>query len=462
MGMSRIPRIELQNPPSRPTLLYGGTVLTLDRNGTVHHNAEVMIDRGRIAAIGRAITAVPGTRLVDVQGCIILPGLIQGHIHLGQTFFRGLAEDRHLLTWLRERIWPFEAAHDDESAYWCTLLGAAECLLSGTTTIQDIGLGPGVRGYLQGLVDSRLRSFGGKCLMDEGEGLPPGLAEDADTSLADAESLGNEFDGAGKGRLNYAINPRFILSCSDALWQGARDLSKRRSWPIHTHALEHREETDVVRSLKAGRDEIEYFDDEGVLDTDLRLAHGVWVESQHHERMRRQRVSVVHCPSANLKLGSGIADIVGLRKARVSVGLGCDGAACNNHLDAFEEIRMAALLQKYKHGPAAFSGEDALRLATHDGARALGLQEEIGSLEIGKRADLVVLSTDRPDLWADEHANLHDLVAFSASRAHVRHVFVEGETLVEDGRLTHLDLAMIRHQAERALRDLLKRSGVEL
>ena len=132
------------------------------------------------------------------------------------------------------------------------------------------------------------------------------------------------------------------------------------------------------------------------------------------------------------------------------------------HADAFEELRLAALLQKQKHGPAAFDGQDALRLATHGGARALGLQEEVGSLEPGKRADLVVLEAETADMWASPKADLHDVVAFSACRSHVRHVFVEGEALVEDGRLTHLDMAMIRHQAERSMGALLERSGLEL
>ncbi|MCP3963295.1 MAG: amidohydrolase family protein [bacterium] len=427
----------------------------------VIREAEVLLDGGSVAAVGRALTVMPGTRLIDVQGQLVLPGLVQGHLHLGQTFFRGLAESRPLLDWLRERIWPLEAAHDDESAYWCTLLGAAECLLGGTTTIQDIGIGPGARGYLKALVDSRLRGLGGKCLMDAGDGLPAGLAEDTDTTLADTENLGEEFDGSNGGRLRYALNPRFILSCSDDLWRGVLDLARRHSWPVHTHALEQKAETELVRTVKQGRDEIEYFDDQGILDTDLRIAHGVWLEERHYPRLEQARFSVVHCPSANLKLGSGTADVVGLRGAGIPVGLGCDGAGCSNRLDAFDELRLAALLQMVRHGPASFSGHDALSLATREGAAALGLARQIGTVEVGKRADLVVLAAERPELWASPQADLHDLVAFSASRAHVRHVFVDGEQLVEDGRLGHLDLDTIRREADRSCAALLERSGIE-
>ncbi len=452
-------------PVSKPVLLYGGHVLTMAEEGSgpaMVREAEVLLDGGRIAAMGRALTVMPGTRLLDVQGQLVLPGLVQGHVHLGQTFFRGLAEGRQLLSWLRQRIWPLEAAHDDDSAYWCTLLGAAECLLGGTTTVQDIGIGPGARGYLEALVDSRLRGLGGKCLMDTGSDLPASLTEDTDASLAAAEELGEEFDGAGDGRLGYAINPRFILSCSDDLWRGVRDLAERRSWPVHTHALEQQEEVELVRATKQGRDEIEYFDDHGILGTDLRVAHGVWLEARHYDRLRSERFSIVHCPSSNLKLGSGVADVVGLRAAGIPVGVGCDGAACNNRLDAFDELRLAAMLQQQRHGPASFTGRDALGLATLEGAAALGMSDRIGSVELGKQADLVVLATDRPELWAAPQVDLHDLVAFSASRAHVRHVFIGGEQLVEDGRLTHLDLSEIRREADRACAALLERAGLDL
>ena len=159
-----------------PLLLRGGTILTLDAEATVLQG-DVLVEDGRIRAVGRVPEPPPAARVLDVSGCFVLPGLVQGHLHLGQTFFRGLAENRRLLAWLRERIWPLEAAHDDESAYWCALLGAAECLLGGTTTIQDIGIGPGMRGLLDGIAASGLRAFAGLCLMDSGESLPEACAK---------------------------------------------------------------------------------------------------------------------------------------------------------------------------------------------------------------------------------------------------------------------------------------------
>jgi cytosine/adenosine deaminase-related metal-dependent hydrolase len=342
------------------------------------------------------------------------------------------------------------------------MLGAAECLLGGTTTIQDIGIGPGARGLLDAIAASGLRAFAGQCLMDFGAELPAAMRGVTETVLAETEALGERFDQGPEGRLRYVLNPRFILTCSDPLWEGIRDLAGRRGWPIHTHALEQRDETLAVRELKGGRDEIEYFAEQGVLSSDLRLAHGVWLTEAHLTRVREERFSVVHCPSSNLKLGSGVADLLTIRRAGVPVGIGCDGAACSNQLDNFQELRLAALLQKVKHGPDAFSGLDALRLATSEGARALGLHNEIGTLTTGKRADLVVLAPDHPELWGAPQADPHDLVAFGASRAAVRHVAVDGRLLVEDGRLTGFDLEEILRESERCLGDVLRRSGLRL
>ena len=482
------------SPTATPLLLEGATLLTLDDGARVLRR-DLLIEDGRIAAFDPPAPP-PGARRLDLAGSLVLPGLIQGHVHLGQTLFRGLAEERRLLRWLTERIWPLEAAHDEESAYWSGLLGAAECLLGGTTTIQEIGLGPGAGALLHAIGAAGLRGFAGPCLMDDGDGLPPGLSNPTERALIVAEELGLRVLGNG-GRLRPALNPRFLLSCSAELWRGVVTLADRHGWPVHTHALEQLDETALVRA-RFGRDEVGVFSELGLLELDLRIAHGVHLDAAHREQVRGRRFSVCHCPGSNLKLGSGIADVVALRSAGIPVSVGADGAPCNNDLDLFEEMRLAALLQKHLHGPASFSGLDALRLATSEGARALGLEREVGSIEIGKQADLVVLATDRPELFtlsedldpeevgtrsdvaglradgcglradgcglqADVcglRADVHDLVAFGASRASVRHVLIAGEPMVEDGRLCHLDLDEIRREARRALAGVLRRAGL--
>jgi 5-methylthioadenosine/S-adenosylhomocysteine deaminase len=440
-------------------LLRGGLLLTLDAAATVLERADLRVAGGRIAAIAPSIPPPPGARVLDVAGCAVLPGLVQGHLHLGQTLFRGLAEERRLLAWLRERIWPLEAAHDPESAYWSALAGAAECLLGGTTTIQDIGLGPEAASLLDGIAASGLRGFAGKCLMDVGEGLPARLAEPTEECLLEAERLGERLDRAG-ARLRPVLNPRFLLSCSAPLLRGVVEIAERRAWPVHTHALEQRDEAAAVRAAWRGRDEIEVFRELGLLGRDLRIAHGVWLRPRHWSELSRCRFGVVHCPGSNLKLGSGLARVAAMRRAGIPCGLGADAAPCNNRLDAWTELRLAVQLQAVRERPGALTGLDALRMATCEGARVLGLEREIGSLEVGKAADLVVLDLARPELLVAPGADAHDRLAFGASPAAVRHVAIAGELEVEDGRLTRLDLSEILREAGRAAARVARRAGI--
>ncbi len=443
-----------------PLLLRGGTILTLDAVASVHPHTDLLLTDGRIAALGRGLAVPAGARVLELAGHLILPGLVQGHLHLGQTLFRGLAENRALLPWLRERIWPLEAAHDDETAYASGRLGAAECLLGGTTAIQEIGIGPGIEGLLAAIAESGLRATAGKCLMDAGEGLPARLCEPAAASLAHAVELGERFEREGGGRLRAVLNPRFALSCSDGLWREVVAVSAERGWPVHTHALEQRAEGRAVRREKQGRDEIEYFSDLGLLERDLRIAHGVWLRPRHFERLAGRRFGVVHCPGSNLKLGSGVAPVVALRRAGIPVGIGADGAACNNRLDGWSELRLAAQLASVRSGPGSLSGLEALRLATSEGAAVLGLAGEIGSLEVGKRADVTVLRTDLPELAGAADVDPHDRVAFGASAAAVRHVTVDGELLVEDGQLVRWDLRELLETARTATSSLLARAAI--
>ncbi|MGE0641087.1 MAG: amidohydrolase family protein [Thermoanaerobaculia bacterium] len=445
-------------PETPPLCITGGTLLTLDERATVLRDNDLLIRDGRIAAVGKRLALPADVRRIDGRDHLVLPGLVQGHVHLGQTLFRGLAEERRLLAWLRERIWPLEAAHDDGSARASALLGAAELLLGGTTTVQEIGLGPGVEGLLEGIAESGLRAVAGKCLMDTGEGMPAGLAEPASRTLTHAVRLGEVLDRSGNGRLRPVLNPRFALSCSEGLWREIATVARDKGWPVHTHALEQREETRAVRALFGGRDEIEAFHEFGILEQDLRVAHGVWIRGRHLPRLAAGRFGVVHCPSSNLKLGSGIAPVARLRRAGIPVGVGADGAPCNNRLDGWTEIRLASQLAALRGGPGSLPGLEALRLATSEGARVLGLEREIGSLEIGKRADVVVLELADPSLVASEAADPHDLVAFGASPAAVRHVAIDGELLVEDRRLTRLDLRRIRSDAQLQARVLLDRA----
>jgi 5-methylthioadenosine/S-adenosylhomocysteine deaminase len=422
-------------------------VVTMDRDRRVLAG-DVLITDGRIAAVGPGVSAPRATRLLDAAGLHVLPGLVQGHVHLGQSLFRGLAEDLRLLEWLRERVLPLEAAHTEESAYRGGMLGAADALLSGTTTVQDIGIGKGMEGIFRALLDSGLRGTAGKCLMDAGPGVPPALLEETAPSLAEATDLARRWTGEGRGRIRGAICPRFLLSSTRELWEGGVEAARTLGAPIHTHLLESEREEKAVRE-RWGKGQMEVLDEIGVLDAPLSVAHGVLFGEEHRRILGGRPLGIVHCPSANAKLGSGTADLVLMRSLdNLRVGIGCDGPPCNNDLDVLEEMRLAALLQGLRHGPGRFTARDALELATVEGARVLGMEEEIGSLAPGKAGDLVVLDLERPQTFDPGGASVYDRIVFGAARDAVRWVVVDGEVLVEDGRFPHLDAEEILARAK--------------
>jgi cytosine/adenosine deaminase-related metal-dependent hydrolase len=418
---------------------------------------DVLVTDGRVVHVGTGFEIPPATRLLDARGKVVLPGFVQGHVHLGQSLFKGMAEGRALLPWLRERIWPLEAAHTDESAYRAAMLGALDCLLSGTTTVCDIGLVRGMEGVFRGIRDSGLRAVAGKCLMDAGDGVPSALREETAAALEEARGFMERWEGEARGRIRTAVCPRFVLSCSRDLWEGAVALSRERNALLHTHLLESEDEEASVREA-LGMGQLEVLDGVGALDAAPCVAHGVLLDERRLERVGDRRLGVVHCPSANAKLGSGIADLPLLRSRKsVSLGLGCDGAACNNDLDVLEEMRLAALLQGVRHGPGAFSALHALEAATIGGARAVGLGDEAGSLEPGKAGDLVVLDLERPSTFGTEAVSLYDRIVYAAGRDAVRWVVVDGEVLVDGGGFPHVDAGEVWAHADEAARALVSR-----
>jgi cytosine/adenosine deaminase-related metal-dependent hydrolase len=296
--------------------------------------------------------------------------------------------------------------------------------------------------------------------MDAGLGVPRALAQSPAQGLAEARDQHARWHGAAGGRIETELCPRFILSCSRALWEGTTALAHELQLPIHTHLLEHPCEEHEVRDV-LGVGEMEFFDELGVLDCDLRIAHGVQFTERHGEILAGRSLGIVHCPSSNLKLGSGIAHLGVLAAIPgVRLGLGCDGAPCNNDMDVLEEIRLAALLQGVRQGPGRMSARAALELATIEGARALGLQDRIGSLEVGKAGDLVVLDLERPATFGPEGVEVYDRIVYAAARDAVQHVVVDGKLLVDRGRLVQFDEEALRRRPAEAIRDLLRRAAL--
>ncbi|MGH7531538.1 MAG: 5'-deoxyadenosine deaminase [Gemmatimonadales bacterium] len=438
-------------------MLRGARIVTMDAQRRIV-DGDVLIENGLISAVGRPAIRPSGRQsptVIDCSGMAVLPGLVQAHVHLCQTLFRGLADDLALEAWLERRIWPLEAAHTPDSVYWSALLGAAELLLGGTTAVLDMETVRHTGAAFEALEEIGIRATAGKCLVDQ---VPAELCEPTGQALQESADLCARWHGAADGRLRYGFAPRFAPSCSGPLLRAVSDLAEQAGAVVHTHAAETPVELEMVKRA-TGYEEIAYLDSVGIAGPRAALAHCVWASREDIARLARQGTSVVHCPSSNLKLGSGIAPIPEMLAAGCHVGLGADGAPCNNRLDAFTEMRLAALIQKPRLGPDALPAGDALALATVGSARALGLEAEIGSIEVGKRADLAVVDLGGAHLQPDE-ADLISRIVYSARAADVRHVLVDGRIVVRGGVLRTADLAEIRRAANVQARRLRRAVGL--
>jgi 5-methylthioadenosine/S-adenosylhomocysteine deaminase len=453
------PNLDNGNGESLAFAIRGGTVVTMDPLRTVAI-ADVLVDTdGRVAGlIEPGGDAQPGLPSIDATGLIVVPGLVQAHLHLCQTLFRGLAEDRPLLAWLRERIWPLEAAHDADSLRASARLGIAELLLGGTTTILDMGTVHHTDTLFETAAETGIRYTGGKALMDTGDGVPPGLLEPTAVALRDSDRLADLWHEREGGRLRYAYSPRFVLTATYDLLRSVGARARANHMLVHTHASEQRDETHLVRE-RFGVPNIQLLANMGLADSNACLAHCVWPEPDEIDVLSSGGATVVHCPSCNLKLGSGAAPIGDYLERGINVALGADGAASNNRLDGWEELRLAGLLAKFRDGPAAVAAVDLFDVATIGGARALGLDVDIGSVEVGKYADLAVL--DLGGAHAAGPADVYTRLVYSARAADVRLVTVGGKVVVAAGQLTAFDesAAIAEAETQRAL--LLQRAGLQ-
>src|SRR6266851_2557979 len=373
-------------------LIKGGTLLTMDAHDAVHEG-DLLIEEGRITRL--AETGMKADVVIDATDCAVLPGFVQTHIHLCQTLFRGAADDLSLLDWLKNRVWPMEAAHTTASIRASAKLGIAELIQGGTTCALTMETVSHTEEVFRVVEETGFRATVGKCMMDRGADLPAGLQEKTDKSIAASIELLERWHGTANGRIRYCFAPRFALSCTSELLVRVGQLARERRVMVHTHASENRHECELVER-DSGLRNVAYFDSLGLTGTHVVLAHCVHLDEQELDILAQTQTNVAHCPSSNLKLGSGIAPVATMLERGISVSLGADGAACNNRLDMFTEMRTAALLQKVLQGPEVLPAARTLRMATIDGARALGLGKEIGSIEVGKRADVIVVDLDRP------------------------------------------------------------------
>jgi 5-methylthioadenosine/S-adenosylhomocysteine deaminase len=437
-------------------LIKGGTLLTMDAHNAIHHG-DLLIENGRIARLGES--GMKADIVIDATDCAVLPGFVQTHIHLCQTLFRGAADDLSLLDWLKKRVWPMEAAHSSESIRASAQLGIAELIQGGTTCALTMETVSHTEEVFKVVQETGFRATVGKCMMDRGDDVPAGLHEKTDDSIAASIELLERWHGTADERIRYCFAPRFALSCTGELLARVGQLARERQVMVHTHASENRNECELVER-DSGLRNVAYLDSLGLTGSHVMLAHCVHLDEHELDTLAITQTNVAHCPSSNLKLGSGIAPIATMLDRGISVSLGADGAACNNRLDMFTEMRTMALLQKALHGPEVMPAPRALRIATIDGARALGLESEIGSLEIGKRADVTVVALNKAHS-IPRSRQLASTLVYSAQAHDVKDVVIDGSVVMRERKLVSANEDDVLANAVLQRKNLMMRAGIQ-
>ena len=422
------------------TLLLRDVVL-FDGSMREARRADVSVEAGRIRAIEEARSLVPSGEVFDGRGrTALIPGLVNAHSHSAMTLLRGLGEERPLLEWLRERIWPVEARLDGDIVGWGTLLAIVEMASTGTTAFGDMY-------FFMDDVARAAAASGMRC------GLCRGLVDDDEVKLAEALALADDWHGH-EGRFSVQIGPHAPYTVDPVNLKRLATLAKERNLGVHLHWLETAWERDYFRS-ELKREPMELLEETGLLDVvHLSLAHGVWIDEADFTALARENITVIHNPSSNMKLGSGIAPLSGLLEAGVHVALGTDGAASNNRLDLWQEMRTASLLAKVSRcDPTILTARQTLSMATVEGARSLGF-DDVGLIRRDWQADFALVDLDRPHYTGWDEENLPLFLLYAGSSADVVGTLVQGRWLYGQGDFA-FDDKEIRSEALRCRRALL-------
>ena len=417
----------------------------LSPNTNFEGKQSLLIKDDVISEIAPQIDESDVDKVIDATGKILLPGLINTHTHLSMTLFRGLADDLSLDSWLNDHIWPMEANLNGDYCYIGALLGAVELIKSGTTTFSDMYF------YMEDVAravdEAGIRAVLSYGMIDFGD------EEKRKNEIRENLTLFENCNGMADGRIKVFFGPHSPYTASEELLIKVRELADEYGMGIHIHVSETQKEIHDVSEEKGLRP-FEYLDKIGLLGPDVVAAHSVWLSDEEIEIIRKNDVKVSHNPCSNMKLASGIAPISKLLENDICVSIGTDGASSNNNLDLIEELKTASLLQKVSTlDPKVLSSDEAIAMGTIKGAEALGLDSEIGSIEVGKKADIILIDTNSANMVPDS-SSLSSNIIYSANGSNVDTTICNGKVLMENKKLTVLDEDEIYAKARQAIKEL--------
>ena len=417
----------------------------LSPNENFKGKKSLLIKDDIIAEISDEIDESNVDKIIDATGKILLPGLINTHTHLSMTLFRGLADDLSLDSWLNDHIWPMEANLNGEYCYIGALLGAVELIKSGTTTFSDMYFY--MEDVARAIDEAGIRAVLSYGMIDFGD------AEKRENEIKENLELFNSCNGMADGRIKVFFGPHSPYTASEELLVKVRELADEYNMGIHIHVSETQKEINDITDEKGLRP-FEYLDKIGFLGPDVVAAHSVWLSDNEIEIIKKNNVKVSHNPCSNMKLASGVAPVSKLIENDICVSIGTDGASSNNNLDLIEELKTASLLQKVSTlDPKVLTSDEAIAMGTIKGAEALGLDSEIGSIEVGKKADIILIDTNSANMVPDS-STLSSNVIYSANGSNVDTTICNGKILMENKKLSVLDEQEIYEKARKAIKEL--------
>lgn len=452
-------------------LFTNATIVTMNPTRDIITNGAIAIKDNRIVAVGKTDTLLQQhheNEVIDVKGKLIIPGLIDTHVHLAQALIRGCADDMALIQWLCDRVWVLQGNFTHDDGYVSARLCIAEMLKSGTTTFLESMLAHryGFDGIARAVDESGIRACLAGIVMDIGtyatqtSSMHPGMVESRETSLFGVLEMHSKWQGAANDRIHVWFGPRTPGGVTSELYREMSDYARQRDMGITMHLAEV-EADKIYLNEKFGLSPVYYAESVGLLGPKTVLVHMVWLTQADIDKLAQTHTSVSHNPSSNSKLASGVCKVPQMLASGVNVALGCDGGPSNNDYDLVREMKLAAILHKaVSNDPLIVPAETVLEMATINGARSLGLEKEIGSLEVGKKADLVVIDLDR--LHTTPSPNPISSLVYAATGGEVDTVVVDGQIVVEQGQLLTLDEDEVMHVAREHADALYKRAGIEI